>query len=408
MLQLALGPSLMATKGYAAPEVERTYARARVLCQQLGETAHLFSVLRGLWVSALLRAELRLAHELGQQLLTLAQRTHDPALLVEADYALGATCFFQGEVASARTYLEQGIALYERSSHSAHTFLYGQDPGMFCRLVLALTLWMLGYPDQGQARIQEALALAQELVHPNNRAAVLFFAAWLHHFRRERRATQTQAEAVQALCQEQEFPFWLAWGTILRGWALDAPATGDEGMAQIRQGLADLHTTGAELVRPYILALLAEGHGKRGQAEQGLPFLAEALAVMDHTGEHWCEAELDRLLGTLTLQSHARPRQGPGRAKTRPYHATGLLPQHPTPRTQAEAEAYFHQAIETARRQQAKSLELRGVMSLSRLWQQQDKKTQAHKMLGEVYGWFTEGFDTKDLQEAKALLTELS
>jgi DNA-binding winged helix-turn-helix (wHTH) protein/predicted ATPase len=407
-LRLSLGPPLMAAKGYAAREVERTYTRARALCHQLGETADLFSILRGLWVSALLRAELRLAHELGEQLLTFAQRVQDPTLLVEADYALGATCFFQGEVVSARPYLEHGIALYERSHHSAHTSLYGQDPGVFCRLVLALTLWVLGYPDQGRARMQEALPLAQELGDPNTYAGALSFAAWLHHFRRERRATQAQAEAVQALCQEHGFPFWLAWGTILRGWAVDAPGAGDEGMTQIHQGLAALHTTGAELVRPYILVLLAEAQGNRGQAEKGQPFLTEGLAVMDNSGEHWCEAELYRLIGTLTLQSNASPRQGAGRSKTGQQYTAGLLAPSPTPGTQAEAEACFHKAIETAQHQQAKSLELRAVMSLSRLWQQQGKKAEARRKLAEIYGWFTEGFATKDLQEANALLTALS
>jgi predicted ATPase len=285
--------------------------------------------------------------------------------------------------------------------------LYGQDPGVFCRLVLALTLWILGYPDQGQARMQEALSLAQELGHPQTYAGALFFTAWLHHFRRERCETRAQAEAVQRLCQEHGFPFWLAWGTILRGWAVDEPGEGDEGMAQIHQGWAALHTTGAELVRPYILVLLAEAQENRGQAEKGQSFLAEGLAVMDQTGEHWCEAELYRRIGTLTLQSHARPRQDAGRAKNGQEYATGLT-LRPTPHTQAEAEAYFHKAIETARHQQAKSLELRAVMSLSRLWQQQGKKAQARRKLAEIYGWFTEGFATKDLQEANALLTALS
>jgi len=236
----------------------------------------------------------------------------------------------------------------------------------------------------------------------------LFFAAWLHHFRRERQATQAQAEAVQTLCQEQGFPFWFAWGTILQGWAVDEPGAGDEGITQISQGLAALHTTGAELVRPYILALLAEAQGNRGQGEQGQPLLTEGLAVMDNSGEHWCEAELYRCLGRLTLQSDARPRQGAGRAKAGQEYATGFLAPRPTPRAHAEAEVCFHKAIETARHQQAKSLELRAVMSLSRLWQHEGKKDEARQRLAEIYNWFTEGFDTKDLQEAKVLLEELS
>ena len=179
-------------------------------------------------------------------------------------------------------------------------------------------------------------------------------------------------------------------------------------MTQIHQGLAALHTTGAELVRPYILTLLAEAQGNRGHAEKGQALLTEGLAVLDNSGEHWCEAELYRLMGTLILQSHARPRQGSGRVRTGQDYAVDLLSLRPNPRIQAEAEACFHKAIETAQQQQAKSFELRAVMSLSRLWQRQDKNEQARLMVAEIYDWFTEGFDTKDLQEAKALLDDLA
>ena len=234
-------------------------------------------------------------------------------------------------------------------------------------------------------RIHEALTLAQELAHPFSLAFALYFAAWLHQFRREGQAAQERAEAAMALSTRAGVSaYWVAWGTILRGWALAVQGQGAEGMAQMRQGLAAWRATGAELRRPYFLALLAEAYGKAGQAEEGLHVLAEALAaVAADSGERFCEAELYRLKGELLLQA-------------------GTVPDD------AEAEACFQQALDMARRQQAKSLELRAAMSLSRLWQQQGKRAEAHELLAPIYGWFTEGFDTADLQEAKALLEALA
>jgi len=215
---------------------------------------------------------------------------------------------------------------------------------------------------------------------------------------------------VIALSTEQGFPYWLAAGTIRRGWALAEQGQVGEGISQIRQGLAALQVRGAELYRLYYLALLAEAHGKAGQVEEGLTALAEALALVDRTGGRNYEAELYRLKGELTLQSKTSLGQVSDKSQASQNMYEFLSTQHPTPSTHTEAgaEACFLKAIEIARRQQAKSLELRAVMSLSRLWQQQGKKKEAHRMLAEIYGWFTEGFDTKDLQEAKALLEKLS
>ena len=165
-MQTTLGPALMVTKGQAAPEVLHAYARARELCQQVGETPQLFQVLRGLWYFYLHRMELRTARELGEQLLTLAQHVGDPALLLEAHYALGNTLNYLGEFAAAQAHFAQGIALYDPQQHRAHAFRYGQDPGVFCRAYAAVTLWWLGYPDQALQRSHEALTLARELAHP--------------------------------------------------------------------------------------------------------------------------------------------------------------------------------------------------------------------------------------------------
>ena len=386
-LQITLGSPLIATRGFAAPEVEHAYTRARELCHQVGETPQLFPVLAGLLNFYDVRGEHQTAHELGEQFLSLAQKGQDPALLLEAHHMLGCPLISLGEFASARVHFKQGIALYDPQQHRSHAFLYGgHDPGVCCLSQEALALWFVGYPDQALKRTRDALTLAHKLAHPFSLAFALSFTAELQQRCGAVQAVREQAETVITLCSEQGFPYWLAAGMILRGWALAEQGQGEEGIAQMRQGLTAYRAVGAELDQTYYLALLAEAYGKVGQVEEGLNVLAESLAAVNKTGERFYEAELYRLKGTLTLQS---PVQGP--------------------QSQVEeAEACFLKAIEIARRQQAKSLELRAVMSLSRPWQQQGKREEALELLTEIYGWFTQGFDTKDLQEAKALLSELS
>ncbi|MBI3799862.1 MAG: AAA family ATPase [Deltaproteobacteria bacterium] len=287
LLQTALNPALMATKGWAAPEVGQAYARARELCQQVGETPQLFPVLYGLCGFYTTRAELLTARKLGEQLLTLAWNTQDPALLMEAHFALGQSLFWFGEFALAREHVEQGITLYNPLLHRSHAFLYGQDSGISCLLLAALTLWHLGYPAQALKRSDNALTLAQELSYSYSLAGAPVLAAMLHQFRREGQAAQERAEAAIALSSEQGFPLLLARGTILRGWALAEQGQGEEGIVQMRQGLAALWTTGAEVFRLHFLTLLAEAYGKAGQAEEGLTLLAEALAAVGKSGERF-------------------------------------------------------------------------------------------------------------------------
>jgi len=411
-LHLTLGPVLMNVRGNAAPEVGTLYTRARELCQQVGDTSQLFPVLTGLWRFSLLRAELPLARELGEQMLRLAQQAQDTALLLGAHRALGATLLMQGELSLAREHLEQGIALYDPQQHRLLAFVYGTDIGVACQFHAALVLWLLGYPDQALQRGQEGITLAQELSHSYSLSFALQFVADLHQFRREWRLAQERAEAAMAVSAEQGFAMRLSRAAILRGGALAEQGQGEEGIVQIRQGLVAYRETGADLLRPYYLAVLAEAYGKVGQTEEGLSVLAEALAQVDKTEERYYEAELYRLKGELVLQSGVR---GPESEKEsqkskgkRQKSKVETNPQSPTPNPQGEAEGYFLKAIEIARKQQAKSLELRATMSLARLWQWQGKQKEAHEMLAEIYGWFTEGFDTKDLQEARALLDELS
>jgi class 3 adenylate cyclase len=287
--------------------------------------------------------------------------------------------------------------------------------------------------EQALRSSRDALALAQSLSHPPSLVFAPFAATFLHQFRREGSAAQSLAEAVSALSSEHGLPQWGAWGTILRGWALAEQNHREEGIAQMGQGLAACHTMGTVFLRPYFLALLAEAYGKVGQAEEGLNALSEALTLVNKTGERHHEAELYRLKGTLTLQSQASLEQvsdksqaGLGEVSNESQTSQGKseVPkaQSPTSKAQSEAEACFLKAIDIAQKQQAKSLELRAVMSLVRLRQRQATQEElrntehasrtalakTHQMLSEVYNWFTEGFDTKDLQEAKMLLEELN
>ncbi len=393
-LHIALGPALIAIKGWAAPEVGAVYTQAQELCRQVEESAQLSPVLWGLWVHHLLRADLKGSRGLGEQLLDLAQKEHDPALLLEAHLALGTSLLWFGEFLPARSHFEQAMALYDPQQHRSHTSLYGQEPGMITLSTLAYALWMLGYPNQALDISHATLTLSQEVSHPYSQAFAFVFIAGIYRLRREDHRTQELAEAAMAISREQGFPWWLAWGTILRGRTRSEQGQEEEGIAEIRQGLGVAQTIRTEWGQPYFLALLAEAYGKVGQREKGLPLLTKALTVLNASEEHWCEAELYRLKGELTLQS----RQSEDKSKISQSNAE----------VEKEVEEYFHKAIAIARTQQAKSWELRAVMSLSRLWRKQGKKKEARQMLAEIYGWFTEGFDTKDLQEAKALLDMLS
>jgi predicted ATPase len=397
-LQVALGAPLQATKGYSAPEVAHAYARARELCQQVVDPPELFPALWGLWAFHLVRAELATAHQLGDQLLCLAQRTHDPVWLLEAHRALGETLLWRGEGDLARSHLEQALALYDPKQLPAYAALYDlNDPRVLCVSREALALCLLGYPDRALTKISEVLALAQKLSAAFSLAMARNFAALLHHLRREVQAAHAHAEAACTLAAEHGFVQWAAWGTVLRGWALatqacpaSQPGADEEGMRQIRQGLAAWQASGAELGRPYQLALLATAYEQRGQAAEGLTVLAETLTAVKKTRECIAEPELYRLRGKFTLRARDRSKEAGDR------------------REEAEAEGWFQQALELARTQHTKWWELRAAISLSRLWQQQGRKAEARQLLAEIYGWFTEGFDTADLQEAKALLAELT
>jgi predicted ATPase len=385
-LQLALSTALIAVKSYTALEVENAVNRARALCQQMGESPQLFAVLIRLFLIYSNRRELPTARELAAQMMHLAQSIQDQFLLSIAHSTLGVTLYLLGELRSAWTHYEQALALYDpqrRSLPSVST----ADLRVDCLSWESYTLWHLGYPEQALKRSQEAIALAEELSHPFSLAYALGGAAFFHALRREGQLAQERAEASITLANEHGFPYWLTFGMVVRGWALTLQGQVEKGIAQMQQGLAAYKTTGAGLARPSDLAPLAEAYGKIGQPEEGLTLLAEALATVDRNEERRHEAELYRLKGELTLQSSVQRLEAS---------------------VQGKAEECFLKAIEIARKQQAKSLELRAAMSLARLWQQQGKQEAAHKLLSDIYNWFTEGFDTKDLREARTLIEELS
>jgi tetratricopeptide (TPR) repeat protein len=387
-LQLALGVPLVLTKGHSAPEVEATYNRARELCQQATEGPELFSVLLGLRRFYFNRGELQPALELGTQLLSLAQTLRDSSLLARAHLMQGEALFLLGDFVKAKDNFEQGVAFYNASQHRSDSFLYGNDTGGSCLSYEALVLWLLGFPDKALKMSQQALTLAREIAHPFNLAFALTWASFLHQLRGQEQLAWQQAEEVVSLANKHGFPLWGAWGAVLRGWAVVRKGRGEEGIQEIVQGLEAWCATGAQIARPWMLTPLSDSYRGLGQTGEGLSVVAEALAGVEKTGEHQYEAELYRLKGELLLPS-TRVSRNQDESATR------------------EAESCFREAIEIARRQQAKSLELRSSTSLSRLWQQRGKKQQARRMLAEIYGWFTEGFDTSDLKEAKALLEEL-
>jgi len=377
-LQIALGLALMATRGWAAPEVEQTYGRARALCTQLGETSQLFPTLWGLWRFYQSRGVLPTARDLGEQLMRLAERTADPTRLLEAHSALGQTLFQLGEYTTAWQHLEQGIALTDSVAPRVTVLRHGDAPSVVFLSFAALTLWCRGYPVQAVQRSQAALTLAHALNDPFSLAAAQHYAAFLHHHRHETLAVQTLGGDLLTLATGQGFPLYVGYGTYWRGWASAMQGEGEAGLRPMRQALGAVLATGQTLARPFCLVLLAEVAVQVGQIEEGLRLLTEARAAFEQSGRGDLLAEAYRLQGVLLL--------------------------HQTAADAVQAEACFHQALTIARRQQAKSWELRAATSLARLWQQKGKQAEAHALLAPIYTWFTEGFDTADLQEAKALL----
>jgi predicted ATPase len=338
--------------------------------------------LRGLFAVRVARAELDKAGELAAEMLRLAGETRDQAHLWMAHEHMGETLYWRGEFRRAREHQQEVIRRYDSQEYwrLEHTEASG-NPGVLTLCYLSWTLWLLGYPDQALTRSREGLALAQEFSGTYDEAFALGWGCAVLGMRGEWQAVLEQAEALIALSSEHGFPVFLGFGTFMRAAALANQGEVQEGIATMCAGREAMRHTGTALGAPQMLSLLAEAHGKAGQIEESLAVVAEALELAKKTGERAWEAEVHRLKGELLL---AR-----------------------SPSDQAGAEASFRQALDVARHQSAKSWELGAATSLARLWQQQGRTDEARELLAPVYSWFTEGFDTRDLKEAKALVEEL-
>ncbi|MBT4490335.1 MAG: hypothetical protein HOC72_22535 [Rhodospirillaceae bacterium] len=382
-LQTSLGPALMATRGYAAPEAGEAYIRARELCEQVGETEELFTALWGLWLYHAVRGEHRTGLELAEQLDGLTEKLSDTSYLLEVHLAFGVSYLLVGELQASREHFEKGVELYDPALHTALAFSYGGfDPGVVVLAYLSWTLWLLGDVEQAVARADQAQALIRRLDNAYTRARSLCWDAVLRQFVGDWEAVRAQADKAIGMATEQGLSLVQASGTIMLGWAQVNEGHGADGARQIRQGVEDYRATGAGLQVPHFLAALSEAARALGRPAEGLDVVADGLAIVERSGERYFEAELHRLQGEMLLDR--------------------------SPDDDGPAERAFQQALSVARAQQAKSLELRAAMSLSRLWRAQGKSKPARELLTTVYGCFTEGFDTVDLKEAKSLLDDLS
>ncbi|MGD2246593.1 MAG: hypothetical protein PVI11_08610, partial [Candidatus Aminicenantes bacterium] len=379
-MQLSLGSSLLATRGYAAPEVGRAITHARKLCQKIGETPLIFPVLFVLCGFYGIRAEYRTARELAEQMIKLAERSKDPLHIAMANLQLGYLLLHMGEFTQARAPLDHMIHFYNPEQHSSLAFIYGSDIGVYALGWTAWTLLFLGYPDQALKWSKETIALAQKLDHPFSLTFALNVAGnTVNRLLHEVQASREYSKQVMRLSREKGFVFYQGLSLFDQGWMQVEEGLVEEGIDQMHQGLAVLKATGTEAYQTFCLSFLADAYRKVDKVEEGLKVLTEALALVEGSDERFFELELHRLRGELLLIQD-----------------------------EAQAEECFRQAIDTARRQNTKFYELRIVMSLSRLLQKQGKQKEARKLLADIYDWFTEGFDTQVLKDAKALLEELS
>jgi len=380
-LQLALGPALLAVKGWAASETERAYTRARELCDRIGDSPELFPALFGMYAMYLVRGKVQIANELAEQLMRRADNTDDSAIVLYARIARGVASYFMGDFSTALEHLEVGISIYETERHRPLILRYGFDAGVWCLCYASATHWHLGYPDQALKRSNEALSLAQKLSHPLNLAQAELWGSILRQLRREAHVVLEITESLVKRAADHGITDWLDWAGCLRGWAMAAVGNREEGIVQIEGSLAALGAKGAGIWRPYFLSMLAEGCIDADLTDEGLSALQEALTAADEHEEREHEAQIHRLKGELLLKQ--------------------------TDPDAVEAQKCFEWAIEIARKQSAKLFELRATVSLARLLADQERRDEARAMLDDMHGWFTEGFDTADLKEAKVLLDEL-
>jgi predicted ATPase len=378
-VQITLGVPLIAVKGYGGLEVQDAYARALELCQKTGNTNDLFPVLRGLWNWHLLRSDMTTTSRLATQLVDLAQGQRDADALVAAHRAIGSTLLFVGNFGEAKQRLEDGLVHYDRRRHRSYTTAYGEDPGIVCLLYAAWCMDFLGYREEALRQMDQALALARELAHPFSLAFALSVSQYLRVQRREPAAAAELADAARLLCSQHGFAQWKAQAVFQRGWASFALGEKEEGLAEMRRGLTAWQAMDVALLTPFWFAHLAEAHMALGERDAAESLISDALEEIARTGSRYFEAEIHRIRGELLW-----------------------------PSDHDVAAGCFEQALQIARDQGSKLLELRAVTSLARLRRDQGERQKAHDLLPPIYDWFTEGFDTADLKEAAALLDELA
>jgi tetratricopeptide (TPR) repeat protein len=382
-LQITLGFILMVSKGFAAPEVKRALDREWELCQQVGETPKLFEVLHGLSTFYLSAAELKKSYKAAMQTYDLAERLQDPASLIEGLHMLGSVFWWQGKYTSAQKHLEQAITLYDSLPQSSRILLpEREDPGVLCKGHAAQALWLLGYPDQALLKMDTAFELAGKLSNHFSTAFIQTFSAILHMLRREGQLTQKRAQESIALSEKHGFVLLAAWARAFLGWALAEQGHVEEGIRQISMSIVDTLAIGEYFVQSHTRILLAAAYGKVGKIKQGLAELDKAQTIVDKNEGAFYDAELYRTRGEL------------------------LLMQDPANENKAKKE--LRKGIDVARQQKSKSLELRGTLSLCKHLMKKGNIKEARTQLSDIYNWFTEGFDTADLKEAKALLNEMS
>jgi predicted ATPase len=383
-LQLVLGYSLSFSIGYASQEAGECMSRARELCRKMGEAPQLFATIYGMWIYYTVVAKLDTALELAEQAVRMAQAAQDPAMLMGAHYAIGCTLQFLGQITTAHSHMKTSRLFHDPKQGRKYIPLFGTDPLVDCICQSSRVLWLLGYPDQALEGTSEARAIAEGTGSPHSMAVALMFTAGVHHWRREVQEALDWGNTCIEYCTSHAQVQEQLWVTYVLAWAMAEQGRVEEGITMIQECLAVLKTRRAEIALPHLLATLAELQKKAGRIEEGLVAVSEGLEMIACTGERWCESDLYLLKGELLL----------GRVDA-------------SERSQ-EAEACFHKAIEIAQEQSAKSFELRAVTSLSRLLQRQGRREEARAMLSEIYGSFSEGFDTPVLKDTKALLDELS
>ncbi len=386
-----LGTALLVTRGLGDPEAEQVYERGLELCQQTGDSSQTFRALAGAWFISLHQVKISKANDRAEQMLQIAQGAGNESLLFEAHFAAGHNRFCQGEFAQALEHFRKVIALDRPRTMESPAFALGSNPTVGCRVYSALSLWFLGYPDQARALLPSLLALGRESASPARAVALIAIASFSVQLKDPASVEQYSSEALK-LAEEHGLTFWKAYALAFHVWARAVQGKEPGGIDQVQEALAALRQTGTETALPRILALAAEALGQRNRVEEGLVLLEESLSIQRKGIAHYL-VEVQRLKGELLLKQATS-----GYAKQTKLGISG----------QEEAEDCFRQAIETARRQSAKMLELRATLSLARLLRTQGRKEEARRQLAELYGWFTEGFDTADLQAARALLEEMS